>query len=114
MTNLTPGVRGAMQCDTLPGQPCDGHGAGHAMLPLQERVAAATPGKWRDAIVRSVTADGWVALDVLDSGETVWAWHHVALDSLVAAGSPVALHGIYHTLAIGRQRVNVLVVQPVG
>jgi hypothetical protein len=114
MTHLTPGVRNAMQCDTRPGQHCDGHGAGHAMLALQERVTAATPGKWRDAVVHSVSADGWIALDMLDTDDTVWTWHHAALDSVLGVGTPVALHGIYHTLAIGRQRVNVLVAQPVA
>ncbi|MCU1406692.1 MAG: hypothetical protein JWQ43_2995 [Glaciihabitans sp.] len=113
MTNLTPGVRNAMQCETVSGNRCEGHGAGHAMLTLQERVTAATPSKWRDAVVRSVSSDGWIALDLLD-GESVWTWHHATLSDVLVAGSPVALHSLYHTLAIGHQRLNVLVAQPIG
>jgi hypothetical protein len=113
MTNLTPGVRNVMQCDRATTDSCDGHGAGHALLPLQERVTAATPSKWRDATVRSVSADGWIALDVLDSADAVWAWHHADLTSSIPVGTPVALHGIYHTLAVGRARHNVLIAAPI-
>ena len=128
MTNLTPGVRNVMHCDTLPGETCLGHGDGHELLPLQERVIAATPSKWRDGIVRSVSAAGWIAVELLDaptdgtptvgsasseSAQTLWLWNHTDRVATLPVGSPVAVHAIYHALAIGTNRVNVLVAAPV-
>ena len=117
--NRTPGAIDAMHCDTARGGNCDSHAAGHAMLSLQERVTAATPSKWRDGIVRAVLADGWIGINVFEPTQTrrgisepdatVWVWHHGGNTDLVQAGEPVALHGLYHVLAIGRARLNVLV-----
>jgi hypothetical protein len=109
MTNLTPGVRSVMQCETSTGESCSSSGAGHTILALQERVTAATPSKWRDALVRSVSANGWIELGVVDTAETVWVWNHTDRTHILPAGTPVSLHGLYHALAIGRERVNVLV-----
>jgi hypothetical protein len=119
MTNLTPGVRNVMHCDILPGETCLEHGDGHELLPLQERVIAATPSKWRDGIVRSVSAAGWIAVDLLDapsddsaqgaSAQTIWLWNHTNRVATLPTGSPVAVHAIYHALAIGTNHVNVLV-----
>jgi len=113
MTNLTPGVRNAMQCDGIDGSSCEGHGAGHEILALQARVTAATPSKWRDALVVSVSTDGWIALGIVETGETTWAWNHRDLTEIITVGTPVALHGIYHTLAVGAERLNVLVASPI-
>ncbi|PRY68994.1 hypothetical protein B0I08_103200 [Glaciihabitans tibetensis] len=117
MTNLTPGVRNVMHCDAFPGETCLGHGAGHELLPLQERVIAATPSKWRDGLVQSVSAEGWIAVDLLDapldgSTATVWAWNHTDRVATLPIGSPVAVHAVYHALAIGPERVNVLIALP--
>jgi len=114
MTNLTPGVRNAMQCDGISGSSCEGHGAGHELLALQARVTAATPSKWRDALVHSVSSDGWIALDIVETGETTWTWNHRDLTGTLTVGTPVALHGIYHTLAVGTERLNVLVANRIG
>ncbi|GAB3618432.1 hypothetical protein GCM10027416_29890 [Okibacterium endophyticum] len=98
-------VRNTMECTH---SICE-HGApGHALRPLQARIAAATPSKWSDAIVRSVTTGGWIAIDRIDSADTVWLWHHSDLSDRLRAGDPVALHGLYGTLAFGGQLVNVL------
>jgi hypothetical protein len=138
MTNLTPGVRNVMHCDILPGETCLGHGDGHELLPLQERVIAATPSKWRDAIVRSVSAEGWIAVDLIDppadcaaqpdpaqpvsaqpvttqheGTRTLWLWNHTDRVATLPVGTPVAVHAIYHALAIGTNRVNVLIAAPV-
>ena len=75
---------------------------------IQQRVSAATPSKWRDAIVTAVTHTGWVAITTLDDHATVWVWNHADLGSSASVGDPVALHGVYHVLAIGAERVNVL------
>lgn len=109
MTNLTPGVTGVMQCDSTSGEPCLHHGAGHTMHALQERVTSATPSKWRDGLVSHVSAGGWIGIDLLDTGETEWVWNHADLTASIPVGAPVALHAVYHALAVGPERINVLV-----
>jgi hypothetical protein len=111
MTNLTPGVHEVMQCERAPGDSCLSRSAGHAMHALQERVTSATPSRWRDGIVSHVTAGGWIGIDLLETGETVWVWNHADRTASVAAGQPVALHALYHALAIGQERINVLVTE---
>jgi hypothetical protein len=112
MTNLTPGVQNVMQCDGLHLDGCASQAAGHELLPLQARVLAATPSQWRDGVVRGVTADGWIAIAPLDGADTVWVWNHTDRVASLPLGTPVAVHGVYHALAIGRQHVNVLVATP--
>jgi hypothetical protein len=108
MTNLTPGVRNVMQCDAS-SESCASHGAGHTILALQERVTAATPSKWRDALVQSASSNGWIELRLIESGETTWVWNHTDRSATLPVGTPVSLHGLYHALAVGRERINVLV-----
>lgn len=107
MSNLKPGVVEIMQCSSAVGESCDKSGPGHVLRPLQERIAAATPSKWRDGIVTSVS-DGWLAVTFVATGETAWAWTH-AVPADLTIGQPVALHSLYSTLAFGRERVSVLV-----
>lgn len=87
------------------GAMCEHTGAGHAVSPMRLRLASATPSRWRDATVETVTAGGWIALALLD-GERVWAWHHEPL--ALQPGAPVALHADYDVLATGGDRVSVL------
>jgi hypothetical protein len=98
-----------MQCDNAPGESCLHRAAGHAMHALQERVTAATPGKWRDGLVSHVSAGGWIGIDLLDTVETEWVWNHADLTASVGVGQPVAVHAVHHALAVGRDRINVLV-----
>lgn len=124
MTNQTPGVRNVMQCDGLHSDTCHNHGAGHELLAIQARVIAATPSKWRDGIVQQVTRDGWIAVTLLESETntaqvdateaTVWLWNHADRVDVLPVGTPVAVHSIYHALAIGREHVNVLVATPLS
>jgi hypothetical protein len=86
---------------------CEESGAGHALSFLQQRVASATPTKWRDAVVSIVLPDGWVQLTTIDDQETVWVWHHSDVTGAVHPGEPVALHEVYHVLALGRSWLNV-------
>ncbi|WP_213814261.1 hypothetical protein [Glaciihabitans sp. dw_435] len=110
MTHLTPGVRNVMLCETSSDcTSCTHGGAGHAILAIQERVTAATPTKWRDGIVRDVSAGGWIAIDLIESGDTEWVWNHADRTGSLTVGQPVALHALYHVLALGSERVNVLV-----
>ncbi|MET1052219.1 MAG: hypothetical protein ABWX65_06240 [Mycetocola sp.] len=107
MSHLKPGVEQVMQCSSADGALCEKSGPGHRLRPIQERIAAATPSKWRDGIVTSV-AGGWLAIACIDSGETTWVWTHDVPAGLTA-GQPVALHALYSTLASGRDRISVLV-----
>jgi hypothetical protein len=106
MTNLTR-VAGALQCSNTPGDACVNRGAGHAMQPIQLRVVGATPSKWADGIVKTATSDGWIGVDPLDGGDTVWLWNHEDLTSQLPVGQPVAVHLLYNALAIGGARISV-------
>ncbi|TFB54767.1 hypothetical protein [Cryobacterium tagatosivorans] len=109
MSHLTPGVVDVMQCTGADGGSCQDRGAGHALHALQERVTAATPSKWRDGFISHVSAGGWIGVDLLETGETAWLWNHADLTASVTLGQPVAVHALYHALAVGRDRINVLV-----
>ena len=109
MTERNTTTQSQIQCDHAPGMPCAVAAPGHTITFLQERVAAATPSQWRDALVEHVTDDGWVVLRTLHDDLRVWAWHHQDLSDALHPGDPVALHGVYHVLAHGTERLNVLV-----
>lgn len=102
-----------LRMTTLPAcsrvETCSGSAPGHALPLIQQRVSAATPSKWRDAIVTAVTGTGWIALTALEDHARIWVWNHADLGSAAGIGDPVALHDVYHVLAIGAERVNVLV-----
>lgn len=74
---------------------CASGRAGHSVLPIQERVASASPSAWRDAFVTS-TINGAVELAFLD-GETRSLWNHDGLG--LALGEPVAWHPVAGLLA---------------
>jgi len=109
MTELKPTTQNHTQCDCALGMDCAVYAPGHAMQFIQERVASASPSKWRDALVDHVAADGWVALRTINDSAQVWVWHHADLSDVVRVGDPVAIHGLYHVLALGRERFNVRV-----
>ncbi|MHA7986755.1 hypothetical protein ACX9R5_13215 [Rathayibacter sp. CAU 1779] len=79
---------------------------GHGLHALQLRLAAATPSRWRDALVVGVR-DGWVDVVTLD-GSVVSLWNHGDLTDSVTPGEPIALHTMYNVLAAGSRRFNVL------
>jgi hypothetical protein len=72
---------------------------------LRERLAAATPRKWVDAVVMCASTDGWIDIVTLD-GRSVSVWSD---GEAPAIGEPVALHSVYDVLAYGEQRQSVLV-----
>lgn len=109
MTELNFTTQTHTQCDCTLGMDCAVFAPGHSMPLIQQRVASASPSKWRDACVEQVTADGWVAVRTLDDHTHVWVWHHTDLSGAVSAGDPVAIHGLYNVLALGREWLNVLV-----
>lgn len=106
MTSLT-GVAGTMHC-THTADSCSKRGPGHELHPIQAHAAAATPSKWIDGIVRAVNSEGWVCIDPIGSGDSIWAWHHQDLTSVLNAGAPVAVHPIYKVIAAGGLRLSIL------
>ena len=72
---------------------------------VRERLAAATPRKWVDAVVMCASTDGWIELRTLD-GRTLTVWSD---GDVLGAGEPVALHSVYDVLAHGNERRSVLV-----
>ena len=109
MTELQLSTHRHTERQCVRGEDCVDFAPGHAMPFLQERVASASPTKWLDAVVDHVEADGWVALTTLNDHLRAWVWHHTDLTTLVNPGDPVAIHGLYNVLALGRARFNVLV-----
>lgn len=106
------------QCNHTGAHACANRGPGHELQPIQARVAAATPSKWVDGIVSSVSADGWIGVRLFGhaelpgasgmEAETVWVWNHADLTEHLATGSPVAVHALYNVLASGRSRISVV------
>lgn len=81
---------------------------GHGLSLMQERLAAATPSKWVDAVVVSVSAAGWVEVGLLSDDSTVVLWNHADLTNQIGVGDPVAVHAVYDVLATGTTKHNVL------
>jgi hypothetical protein len=80
---------------------CASGRAGHSVLPIQERVASASPSAWRDALV-TTTAQGAIEIVLLD-GEARTFWNHDELD--VVVGEPIAWHPVAGLIAAdGRLR----------
>ncbi len=82
---------------------------GHALSRIQLSIASATPSRWLDAIVGSVSDDGRAELIPVFGEETVALWHHADLSGVLAVGEPVSVHTSYGVLAAGCQRFNVLI-----
>lgn len=117
MSNLKPQVQHSMQCTA--GESCSRRAPGHGISPMQLLASGATPSKWRDALVSQVDADGWIAVELFDvtadgradaatpESGTVWLWSHAA--PALDLGTPVALHALYGALAVGSERISVVV-----
>jgi hypothetical protein len=69
---------------------CASGRAGHSVLPIQERVASASPSAWRDALI-TASADGVLEVALLD-GDLREFWNHDDLG--LAIGEPVAWHPV--------------------
>ena len=86
---------------------CTSGRAGHSVLPIQERVAAASPSGWRDAIVDRSDVNGWVELVLIDGERRVWVWSHQA--GSLASGTPVALHRAAGVVSVPGGLASVLI-----
>ena len=78
---------------------CASGRAGHSVLPIQDRVASASPSAWRDARVVASEA-GTVTFTLLD-GETHTVWNHDDLG--LSAGEPLAWHPVAGLIAADGQ-----------
>jgi hypothetical protein len=87
---------------------CSVTAPGHGISLIQERLAAATPGKWADAVVVAVSAAGWIEVAVLSDDTTLILWNHADNTDTISVGDPVAVHPVYDVLAVGAAKHNVL------
>lgn len=102
-------VRERAECMCSHGESCSTFAPGHALHLIQARLAAATPSEWVDAIVEGIDhVNGVSVLRTVLDGEIVEVWSGSTAVRDIAVGTPVALHGRYHVLAVGTQRFNVL------
>ncbi|MFJ4222918.1 hypothetical protein [Microbacterium sp. NPDC089695] len=97
--------RSACMCDH--GDVCSSYAPGHALHLIQARMASATPSDWNDALVEHAdAAAGRLVVRTLDgAAHDLWSAAGAALEAPV--GTPVALHGRYGVLAVGRTKFNV-------
>ena len=98
-------VMGMRGCESATG--CASDRPGHGLNALQQRLAAVTASKWRDAIVVAVGTDGFATLVSLDGDGVRRVWHHDAFSGALAPGDPVALHAIYGVLVAGARQFSV-------
>lgn len=102
-------VRERDTCMCIRGEKCSSYAPGHGLHLIQARLVSATPSEWRDAIVESSdAATGDIVVRTIDGGPAVSLWNGAGAADAVSPGTPVALHGRYHVLAIGPARFNVL------
>jgi hypothetical protein len=86
---------------------CTSGRAGHTVLPIQQRVAAASPTGWRDALVDRTDVRGWTELVMLSDARRVWVWSHRS--GAIRQGTPVALHRAAGVVSAPGGTVSVLV-----
>jgi hypothetical protein len=87
---------------------CAAAAPGHVLSVIQDRLAVATPSKWSDAVVVSVSVDGWVEVALLQDDSLLELWNHADLTGALESGDPVAVHSVYDVLAVGDEKHNVL------
>lgn len=87
---------------------CGAMAAGHALLQIQECLASATPGRWADAVIVSISTAGWIEVGLLADDSTAVLWNHADLTEEVTVGEPVVLHSVYDVLVAGGAKHNVL------
>lgn len=88
MTSRATSAAPAVDCDARHAEMCGVEAPGHAVYAMQERVAAATPRQWDDAIVARVEPGRVIAWS-LDGDALAIAVHG---DVDVAPGEPIAVH----------------------
>lgn len=105
---VTVPVRERAACMCVHGGPCSIFAPGHALHLIQTRLASATPSEWVDAIVESADAAGSVTVRSITDAREITVWSGAGAARGLTEGTPVALHGRYHVLAVGDRWFNVL------
>ncbi|MHC2997937.1 hypothetical protein [Microbacterium sp. HJ5] len=101
-------VRERATCMCHHGDACSIYAPGHALHLIQSRLASATPSDWADAIVEDADPrSGVIIVRGLDDDAPVALWNGAGAAGILKRGTPVALHGRYNVLAVGRERFNV-------
>ena len=96
-------VRERAACMCVHGESCSSFAPGHALHLIQSRLASATPSDWVDAIVESAdAATGVVVVRTVVDGAPIDLWSGAGAAREARPGAPVALHGRYDVLAVGR------------
>jgi hypothetical protein len=78
--------------------------AGHETLPIQTRVASASPTGWLDAVVTEVAAGGWIEARLVADDHAVALWHH---EAVFALHEPIAVHAGAGLAHVGGRAVSV-------
>ena len=98
--------RAACMCDH--GDACSSFAPGHALHLIQSRLASATPSDWIDAIVEQAdAATGTIVVRDLTSAAAITVWSGAGAAHVLTPGAPVAVHGRYNVLAVGREHFNI-------
>ena len=78
---------------------CQSYYSGHNFHVIHARRVGESPWGWRDGVLTSVDASGWLAVDYAAETGRVEAWHHQDLVAELPVGTPVRLHEGLRTLA---------------
>ena len=98
--------RAACMCDV--GDACSSYAPGHALHLIQSRLASATPSDWSDGIVESAdAATGTIVVRDLTSAAPITVRNGAGAARALTPGTPVAVHGRYNVLAVGREHFNI-------
>lgn len=100
-------VRERAACMCVHGGSCSTFAPGHALHLIQARLASATPTEWIDAIVESAdAATGELIVRTVIDGAPIALWSGAGAASILEPGIPVAFHGRYDVVAVGRRMFN--------
>ena len=93
---------------------CQAYWPGHQMHFIHARKIGEEPWGWRDGVVVSVEADGWLEVNyVLEPGHVV-AHHHQDLTAVLSPGDPVRIHERYYALGGRFGWVNLYIAEGIG
>lgn len=100
-------MSGRLTCQRTDGH-CQLFSAGHNTHWIHAKHVGRTPWGWRDAIVTGIDRR-WLTVEYAVELGQLRLWHHQALRSEIAVGSPVRVHEQYYVLGGPFGWLNVLV-----
>ena len=78
---------------------CQSYHPGHNVHVIHAGKVGESPWGWRDGVVTSVEASGWLTVEYTSEGGRVEAWHHQDLVAELPVGTPVRVHEQWRMLA---------------